>query len=253
MKFLAGAELTWALASMWRTSGGRSVPAASVTRRKESSMSHQRLLPLSGVAFVALALLAIIAIGGDTPGTSDSVAEIARFYDENEVRQFITSFAFAATVPFLVMFAVGLVGGIAARGDASALWGQVALAGAILVGAIILVTAAIHFALLDAASQDEVAREAVVALNFLDGSGWVAFNAGFGVMMLGAAGLLLSAGVMRSLGWIALVLGVAAFIPVADFFALLATLIWIVVVSVLQARSPKATHSASPAPAQVMR
>jgi hypothetical protein len=111
-------------------------------------------------------------------------------------------------------------------------------------------TAAIHFALLDAATQDEVAGEAVVALNFVDGSSWVAFNAGFGVMMLGAAGLLLSAGVMRWLGWIALVLGVAAFIPVADFVALLGTLIWIVVVSVLQARARKTTHAASPAPAR---
>jgi hypothetical protein len=216
-------------------------------------MSHQRLLPLSGVAFVALALLTIIAIGGGTPGTSDSAAEIARFYDENEVREFITPFAFAATVPLLILFAVGLARAIAARADASALWGQVAVAGAILVGATILMTAAIHFALLDAATRDEVPGEAVVALNFVDGSTWVAFNAGFGVMMLGAAGLLLSAGVLRPLGWIALALGVAAFIPVADFIALLGTLIWIVVVSVLQARSPKATHAASPAPAQVTR
>jgi hypothetical protein len=65
--------------------------------------------------------------------------------------------------------------------------------------------------------------------------------------MLGAAGLLLSAGIMRWLGWIALVLGVAAFIPFADFFALLATLAWIVAVSLLQVRAPRAI--ASPAPA----
>lgn len=34
----------------------------------------------------------------------------------------------------------------------------------------------------------------------------------------------------------ALVLGVAAFIPFADFFALLATLLWIVVTGILLAR-----------------
>ena len=49
-------------------------------------------------------------------------------------------------------------------------------------------------------------------------------------MMVGAAGALVSAAVHRWL-WIALVLGVAAFIPFADFFALLATLVWIVVTS----------------------
>lgn len=213
-------------------------------------MSYQRLLPLSGIAFVALTLLTIIVISGDTPASSDSGAEIARFYDENEVRQFITSFAFAATVPFLILFTAGLVRAIAARADASALWGQVAVAGAILVGATILMTSAIHFALLDAATQDEVAHEAVVALASVDGNSWVAFNAGFGVMMLGAAGLLLSARVMPWLGWIALVIGVAAFIPVADFFALLATLIWIVVVGLLEARAPRATQAVSPAPAR---
>jgi hypothetical protein len=212
-------------------------------------MSHQRLLPLSGIAFVALTLLTIVAISGSTPGSSDTAAEIARFYDANEARQFITAFAFAATVPFLILFAVVLVRSIAARTEVSPPWGQVVVAGAILAGASILMTAAIHFALLDAATQDEVAGQAVVALNFLDGSTWVAFHPGFGVMMLGAAGLLLSAGVMRSLGWIALVLGVALFVPFVDFFALLVTLIWIVVLSVLLSRSPKATHAASPAPA----
>ena len=210
-------------------------------------MSLQKRLPLSGIAFVVLALVVTLAIGGGTPGTGDSAAEITTFYDENEVRQFITSFAFAATVPFLILFTAGLVRTIASRTDASAVWGQVALAGAILVGAVILMTAAIHFALLDAANQDEVAQEAILALTFVDGSTWVAFNAGFGVMMLGAAGLLLSAGVMRWLGWIALVVGVAAFIPVADFFALLATLVWIVVVSLLQARAPRTTHTVPPA------
>jgi hypothetical protein len=212
-------------------------------------MSHQRLLPLSGIAFVALSLLTVLALGGSTPGTSDSAAEIVRFYDENDVRQFVTSFAFAATVPFLILFAVGLARAISARAAASALWGQVAIAGAILAGATILMTAAVHFALLDAATRDEVANEAVLALTFVDGSTWVAFNAGFGVMMLGAAGLLLSSGVMRSFGWVALVLAVALFVPFLDFFALLLTLVWIVVVSVVQLRGQRVARPSSPAPA----
>lgn len=42
--------------------------------------------------------------------------------------------------------------------------------------------------------------------------------------------------VHRWLGWIALVLGVAAFTPFADSFALLLTLVWITVTSILLAR-----------------
>jgi hypothetical protein len=210
-------------------------------------MSRQMLLPLSGIAFVVLVLLSVIGIG-DTPGTDDSAATFVAFYDDNEVRQFILTFAFAATVPFLLLFVVGLRA-VMARAD-DRVWGDVAVAGAILAGGSILITAATHFALLDASTQDAVVEEAVVAVSFLEGSSWVAFNAGFGVMMLGAAGLLLSAGVMRWLGWIALALGIALFIPVADFVALVATLVWIVVVSALQLRAPRAAHAVSPAPAR---
>jgi hypothetical protein len=69
-------------------------------------------------------------------------------------------------------------------------------------------------------------------------------------MLLGAAGLLLSAGVLRWLGWIALVLGISPFIPFADFFALLATFLWIVVAGIALAREPAGDrHAVAPSPA----
>jgi hypothetical protein len=190
---------------------------------------QQKLFHLSGIAFVAVVALSI-GVGGSTPGTDDPAAEVVSFYNDNEARQFVTSFLFAATVPFLVLFAVGL-GRVV-----SSVWSQVTVAGAILVGSAILATSAIHFALLDAAGN-EVTSDAVGALNALEGSTWVAYNAGLGVMMLGAAGVLLSAGVMRWLGWSALVLGIMLFIPFVDFVALLLTLVWIVGTSIVLARS----------------
>jgi len=91
-----------------------------------------------------------------------------------------------------------------------------------------------------------ISPTALEALNSLDANTWMAFNPAFGVMVLAAAGLLLSAGVMRWLGWSALVLGVAAFIPYADFFALFLTLAWIVVTSVVLARGkPEAAYVAA--------
>jgi hypothetical protein len=199
-------------------------------------MDAKRLFPLSGVAFVVLVVLAILVVGGSTPGTDDSAAKVASFYADNEVRQFIAPFMLAATVPLLLFFAVGLATALSQPDGRWSTWGHVAIAGAILTGGAILATALIHFALADVASRDQFSPDAALALNTLDGSTWVAFNAGFGVLMLGAAGAFLTAGVMRWLGWIALVLGVAAFIPVADFFALLATLLWIVVAGVILAR-----------------
>jgi hypothetical protein len=195
-----------------------------------------KLLPLSGIAFVALVALSL-GIGGGTPEPGESGADVVSFYDDNEARQFITSFVFAATVPFLVLFAVGLARSVETHDDRGSIWGQVALAGAILAGGAILATAAIHFALLDAATSGDRSPEAALALNALDGSTWIAYNAGLGVMMLGAAGLFVSAAIrQRWLGWIALVLGIAIFIPFADFIALLLTLVWIVVTSVMLAR-----------------
>jgi hypothetical protein len=73
------------------------------------------------------------------------------------------------------------------------------------------------------------------ALNALDANTWMMFNPAFGVMMVGAAGSLLTAGMHRRLGWTAGVVAIAAFIPYADFFALLATLVWIVVTATMLA------------------
>lgn len=72
----------------------------------------------------------------------------------------------------------------------------------------------------------------------LDGNVWLPFNSGLGVMMLGAAGLLLTERVLaRWLGWVALLLGIALFVPWADFIALIIALVWIIVVAVMLYRA----------------
>ena len=208
-------------------------------------MSTKRLFSLSGIAFVALVVLSV-GLDGTTPATDASAAEIASFYDDNGARQVATTFVFAAAVPLLVFFAVGLAG-VSPRDGRTSAWGHVVIAGAILEAGTILAAALVQFALVDVADGDGAA--AAVALNALDGSTWVTSGVGFGVMMLGAAGLLLSTGVMRRLGWAALLLGVALFIPFAFFLSLLLTLVWIVVASVLLTRAPRPTPVPSFVPA----
>ena len=114
-----------------------------------------------------------------------------------------------------------------------------------------IVTAFLHFALTDAVDQ-KLPDSALEALTTLDNNTWIAFNSGLGLMMLGAAGMLLTAAVTvgyRRLGWCALILGIALFIPFADFFALLLTGVWIIVSSIMLARvkDPMATAHAAPA------
>ena len=77
------------------------------------------------------------------------------------------------------------------------------------------------------------APQGLQALSVLDSHVVYALVASFGVMMLGAAGWLLGReGVHGWLGWIAVVLGVALFLPFLGVLALLLSAVWIVVASV---------------------
>ncbi len=195
-----------------------------------------RLFQLSGVVFVVLVVVTVVGISGSTPGVGASADELATFYNENDVRQGIGTFVLAAAAPFVLLFGIGLATTYGARREGGLSgWGYVLLTGTILVAGSVLVTAFVHFALANG-GDEQISPTALEALNSLDGNTWMMFNPALGVMMLGAAGALLSAGTLRWLGWIALVLGIAAFVPFADFLALLGALLWIVVTSIVLAR-----------------
>ena len=197
-------------------------------------MDTRRVLPLSGVAFVVLALVAVIGLGGETPSNDASPAEILSFYDAHTVRQGIAAFVFALSVPFLVFFGVSLASSLwTESADRQPVWQCVCIGGSVLAGAGLLIAAWVHFSLADGA-DNKVAAEALQGLNTLDSNAWMAWNAGFGVMLLGAAGCMIArTRAHQWMGWAALILGIALFIPFADFFALILTLLWIIVASVM--------------------
>ena len=72
-------------------------------------MEPRRVLPLSGVAFVVIALVAIVGLGGDTPSNDASAAEVADFYSAHSTRNAIAAFVLAVSIPFLVVFGVALM------------------------------------------------------------------------------------------------------------------------------------------------
>jgi hypothetical protein len=203
-------------------------------------------LPLSGIVFVVVALVAVVGFGGNTPDTDASAAKVASYYDAHNVRQSIAAFLLAASVPFLALFAIQLAAAFELGAGATA-WSRLLRVGTAVTCAVLLVGAAGHFALADAADNG-VGGDGIRALNVLDTDGWIAWNAGLGVLMLGVAGAVLQGTrvLPRWLGWAALVVAVALFVPFADFFALLLTLIFILVTSVMLARSHEtATVSAA--------
>ena len=195
-------------------------------------MTTRKLLPLSGVVAVVLVVLTVV-IGGGTPSPDASAAKVMAFYDAHEAREVAAALVLAASVPFLVLFAAALATELwPTEAGARPVWELVLVAGSALAGGAILFAAAIHFMVADGA--DHLSPAGLQVLNLVDGDAWVAWNAGIGVMMLGAAGSLLSRrAVSRWLGWSALVLGVLLFVPFADFFALLASALWILAMSLV--------------------
>ena len=199
---------------------------------------EKRFLPLSG--FVSIVLVALsVGLVGSTPGSDEPGAKVASYYDAHQARVFAAAFVLAAAAAFLVFFAVGLASALwPSGGEGRPAWQLVLVAGSVLAAAAFLFTGAVTFALSDV--PDKLSGGALQALNVLSNDTWLFFNSGLGVMMLGAAGSLLPrTGAFRVLGWVALVLGIALFIPFADFFALLATGLWVIMASVVLARNAR--------------
>jgi hypothetical protein len=211
-------------------------------------MKARNLLPLSGIVFVVLVAVAVAGVGGSTPDPDASAAKVMSFYSAHQGRQIAAAFVLALATPFLVAFAVALASSLW-RKDERPVWELVLLVGSALAGTAVLVTATVHVALADGA--DKLSANGLQVLNVIDGNTWVAFNAGLGVMMLGAAGSLLSrAAGSRWLARTALALGVLLFIPFADFFAMLATGLWILAASIALVRRERgAAYSTAPATA----
>jgi hypothetical protein len=199
-------------------------------------MDVKRFLPLSGVAAVAVVVFAVAALGGNTPGNDASGAEVASYYDAHQVREIAAAFLLAASAPLLVIFGASLAAALwPSEAERRPVWELVLLAGSALAAGAFVVVALLTFALADVPAK--LGADAPQALNVLDNDAWVAFNSGLGVMMLGAGGSLLArTRLYRRLGWAALALGIALFIPFVDFVALLLSGVWIVVTSVMLCR-----------------
>lgn len=208
-------------------------------------MQGTRLLPLSGSAFVALVLVAVIGLSGGAPEGVVPGAEVIAYFDDNEVEQFVATFVWTAAVPFLVLFALSVAAVGRPDADRTRVWERLLVGGSLLVGATLLVSAMVNLSLVDGAANG-ASPAAMEALHLSIANAWVAWNAGLGVMMLGAAGTLLAEPRTHAwLGWVALPTGVALFFPVADFFGMVVTLVWIVVASVVLYRAERATRYAA--------
>jgi hypothetical protein len=204
-------------------------------------VSRGWLVPLTGVAFVALAIIGF-AVGGEPPDVNNPPQEIVDFYVDDKDSVQAGAFLVTLAVVFLIFFGNHLRRVLDAARDT-------ALSATVLVGAAVMavglaIDSTISFALSEAA--EDIDPTAVQALQALWDNDWMPIGLGAIVFLVSAGISILQTGALpKWLGWVALALGVAAATPIG-FVALLGGGIWILVVSVLLAARERAGTSTPP-------
>ena len=204
------------------------------------------LLPLTGAAFVVLAIIGF-AIGGEPPSPTDPVREIVEFYGDNEGAQYVGA-ALAALAGTLFVFFGGYVRKVLrdAGGEGGVL-SSVALAGAIIFAVGLAIDSTITFTLAERA--DDIDPAAVQALSALYENDFIPFAMGLQIFLLATGiSVVTRGGVLpKWIGWIAILLAVLAVTPLG-FFAILGGAVLILVMSVMLAIRARAREPARPSP-----
>jgi hypothetical protein len=196
------------------------------------------LAPLTGLAFVAMVIVAFTVSGEPPDVTEDPVREVVDFYADNKDEQMIGA-ALAAIAGTLFVFFGGVLRRAlrAAEGEGGIL-SAVSFAGAIIFAIGIAIDGTITFALAETA--DDISPAAVEALSALWSNDFLPFAMGIQIFLLATGISIVRHGALpRWLGWIAIVLAVVAVTP-AGFVAFLGAGVLVAVISVMLALRARA-------------
>ena len=199
-------------------------------------------VPLTGVAFVALALVAVF-VGGEPPDADSPVQEIVDHYRDSENAIFAGALLLGLAGTLLIFFA-GVLRKVLreAEGEGGVL-SLVAFAGAVVLAIGAAIDGTISIALADKA--DTIDPAAVQALQALWDNDFLPLAMGTAVFLF-ASGLSIvrHAALPKWLGWAAILFAVISLTPIG-FAGFIGGAVWILVVSVLLTLKFRG-HDASP-------
>ncbi|HZT84121.1 MAG TPA: hypothetical protein VE984_01715 [Gaiellaceae bacterium] len=189
-----------------------------------------RWAPLCGVVFVGC-LVVSFALSGNSPGVKASGEKVIGFYTAHRGAQQGAGFVGVYGLVFFLFFAAAFRDYLRrARPETGAL-AALSFGGAIVMAVGGGILTSVQIALSDGPSA--LSPGAAQALNVLSNDVFVPLIAGASVFMIANGLVTLRHGVLPGwLGWVALLIGVVALTPVG-FIGFLATLGWVLVVSVL--------------------
>jgi hypothetical protein len=183
--------------------------------------------PLAGV-ISALLIVASFATGGGTPNDNASGQQVIQWYTTHHTRETLSDFLTGLALFFLVAFAAGLPRHVR-RGER---WiANAAFGGA--VAAAVGLTVLVGFDLVLATDSKNLTPASAQTLNLLQNDFFLPVVLGvalFGIL----GGLAVVAGriLPKWMGWVLFAAGVVALVPPASFFALLATMLWVLVAGI---------------------
>ena len=185
-----------------------------------------RFLPLAGALAGLVFLTGLIVFRNDPPSESD-VAATFDYWADDQGQHRIVALILTPLMGFLLIFFGSGLKRRLEHGSGDSGHGTVAFGGAILAAGTFVLVGMLEAAMTNAA--DEGNREAVYTLNQLHSYDWVAWNAGFGALLLATGlGALRNGMFPKLLAWATVVIGAALLTPFG-FFGFILLPLWLVV------------------------
>ncbi len=192
--------------------------------------SREWLAPLTGVAFIVLAIISII-VGGEPKDATHPATEIVDWYIDNKDSVEISAFIGVAALALLVFFGAYLRNVLRAAAGGTDMLSLVSFIGLVLVAVGVAIDTTISLAIAERA--DDIDPIAVQSLQALWDNDFVPIALG-ALIFLWATGISVvrSGALPKWIGWVMIVLGIVALTPLG-FAAFLGAAVLILVISVL--------------------